>query len=540
MNDKAIEFESSNIKFQKALTKLKTAGLNVTKYENAYNEIISNLHTDNKTIPTSIVDTNSFATDYLTANYSEAIKKLEFLYLELTKYEIYVRVSAFTSYLKEFVKNPKKNSENFETYRESLIDIINKLIRSNTLDYDVEGNIIEEIYEITYYFIKEEIKILGYSKTLAILENNEININFLDKQIIKELETIDFKNPKYANILKMKNQIDSQGFNNPYVSEEFIRELVTCNLNREDIIDIIEILDTKINDNITKLNRIHYELEDEEEKKRKLQKQNNKHRNDILKQTTLFLTSAAIIIGLIFGSIKLAKFKKYYKTINTYSPKNGITTEATYKRGKKDKILIYELAPYKKYESAGFKRETITYDVTDITDISIEEYLDLDLKSLGIDKTRHTEYKNSLTPDDTYDETIRFVEQSIVNENDYQEKTSIGGLIALLLLSAIIEIIIEKIFWEIDFNDSIDPAYPALIAAIIEIKKDFESIKDCKYNQQIIKEKLNELNEKSNVILKENKELISKLLGYYKFIKNNPEYHEETEKIEKTLKLIKK
>ena len=79
-------------------------------------------------------------------------------------------------------------ASDFDIYRESLIDIINKLLKSNTLDYDVEGNIIEEIYEITYHFIKEEIKVLGYSKTLPILTNNETNIHYLDKQITRELE----------------------------------------------------------------------------------------------------------------------------------------------------------------------------------------------------------------------------------------------------------------------------------------------------------------------------------------------------------------
>jgi len=107
-----------------------------------------------------------------------------------------VRVSAFTSYLKGFINNPNKKDNDFDIYRDSLIDIINKLIKSNTLDYDVEGNIIEEIYEITYYFIKEEIKVLGYSKTLPILTNNEINIHYLDKQITRELETINIKEKK--------------------------------------------------------------------------------------------------------------------------------------------------------------------------------------------------------------------------------------------------------------------------------------------------------------------------------------------------------
>ena len=109
MKDKAIEFETTRLKTIKTLNRMKEAGLNVSKYEEIYHKILNTCTHENKTIPASIVNSKTnFATDYLIANYSEAIKELELLLLELTKYEIYLKVSAFTKYLKEFVNNSNK------------------------------------------------------------------------------------------------------------------------------------------------------------------------------------------------------------------------------------------------------------------------------------------------------------------------------------------------------------------------------------------------------------------------------------------------
>ena len=66
MQDKAIEFEATKYKVTKTINNLKNANLNIDKYETIYEKIIEELSNDNKTIPESIVnsDTN-VATDCL-------------------------------------------------------------------------------------------------------------------------------------------------------------------------------------------------------------------------------------------------------------------------------------------------------------------------------------------------------------------------------------------------------------------------------------------------------------------------------------------
>lgn len=533
MYDKAIEFESTKIKVNKKLKMMKEANLNIEKYEEIYQKIITTCNTDNKTIPDSIInsDTN-FATDCLTTNYSKGINALELLDAALSKYEIYVQVSSFTIYLKEFINKQNKLPNDFNIYRESLIDIINRLIKSNTLDYDVEGNIIEEIYEIAYYFIKEEISVLGYSETLKELKENKININYIDKQIVRDLEKINFKDPKYNKLSKTKNKIDSLGFNSTYVNEDLLKELVRSNLSHEEITELIDTLNKQIKENLNKIENKPTLIDKGHTKDIKYYKKN------IVKQIALFITSTSIMASLSFGSIKASRLKKYYNTTTTYSPKTGITTIGEYKYTTKNETFIYEMTPYKK-ELIGnnFKRKETKYNVSEIKDIPIEEYLNIDLNSLGIANEIKTNYKESLTLEDTYEETIRYVEQITVDLNNWEKEIDPNILVISSLCSALVELATDFLFYVLYFNE--DKKYPSFLSAIIKIIENIKKIKKSNLDEKEYTKKVKEINEKYEELLSKNKDLIKELLDYYEVIKNNPEYNEEIKKIEKTLKLIK-
>ena len=534
MQDKAIEFESTKIKVLQTINKMKEASLNVSKYEELYHKILNDCTHENKTIPDSIINsnTNFFATDYLVANYSKAIKELELLFNELSKYEIYVRVSSFTTYLKSFINKTDKTPNDFDLYRTSLIDILNNLVKSSTLDYDVEGNIIEEMYEIAYYFIKEEIKFLGYSPVLDSLSNNQIHINYLDREITRELEKINFKNQKYSCLLTKKKELDSLGFNASYVNEDFLRMLVSYNLKHKDISPIINNLIEKITDNLKIINEGNTTY-------------NNKYykstlRHEISKNAALLISSLSIITGLILGSIKLTKLAatKYNNTITTYSVEDGLEETIEYTDNDEDSIKIYEINPYQK-KLSNYARKVITYDVTNIDGIPLEEYLDIDLASLGIKGESTTERLDELTLNDLYEETIRYVEHIEVNKEDTQTKMDVDAIFALIIIALIafgLEALTEYIFYETNFNEGDTISWYYATKTILE---DIKSLSNERISKKEKEKRLNEINEKSKKLLLENKEMIKKLLAYYEMIKDKKEYEEEVYKIEKVLKRVK-
>ena len=533
MNDKAIEFESKKIEVLKAINKMKEAGLNVQKYEDIYQKILNNCTHENRTIPDSIVNSNTnFATDYLVANYNEAIKELELLYTELTKYEIYVRVSSFTTYLKSFIDKPYKTPSDFEVYRPSLIDILNNLVKSNTLDYNVEGNIIEEMYKIAYYFIKEELRFLGYSPVLDSLSNNQIHINYLDREITRELEEINFKDEKYTLLLTKKKELDSLGFNASYANENFLRVLVSNNLKRKDVSIIINNLIEKVTDNIKTINESN------------MTNDNHYQRNQLLKEISknaaLLISSLSITAGFIFGSVKATKSvaTKYHNTITTYSIEDSIETNTEYRRNNKNSIKIYEVRPYQK-ELSYYTRKVITYDVTNIDGIPLEEYLDIDLASLGIKGKSTTERLNKLTLNDLYEETIRYVEQIEVNKEDTKTEMDFEAIFILIVLVFCvfgIGAMTEAIFFETNFNEGETISWYYAAKTILE---DLKSLSNEKISKKEKAKRLNELNEKSKKLLLENKEMVGKLISYYEIIKDKKEYEEEAARIKKVLKRIK-
>ena len=543
MKDKAIEFETTRLKTIKTLNRMKEAGLNVSKYEEIYHKILNNCTHENKTIPASIINSKTnFATDYLIANYSEAIKELELLLLELTKYEIYLKVSAFTKYLKAFIDNQNKTPSDFELYRPSLIDILNKLINSHTLDYDVEGSIIEEIYEITYYFIKEEYKYLGYSETLDKLKTNETHLSFLDHEIGKELETLNLKDPKYAELAKIKNKIDAIGINSNYAEEELFIALVRSDLNQKRVHEAIDRLTLAIEENLEKMNN-YKEEKATKENELKDHKFNIKDiKGTIAKDIVLFTLSGSIIAGLIIGSIKLAKIKKFKTTDTTYSISNGMTTETDYYTrlfGPNEGTYVVELSPYEK-EISPARRTKTTYDVSIFGDIPLEEYLDLDLASLKSKFYQNIQTKESLNLDDLYEETIRYVEQIKIDKNDYQEKTSVFLLVLFLFISFLIEAFIEYNLYEFDVL-AYSSDYPLLLLrAIEEFLDSYKELQENKKNKQIDIEEINKLNQQFEKILEDNEENIKKLLIYYDMIKNNPEYNKDSQKIDNVLKRVRK
>lgn len=539
MNDKAIEFEAANFKTIKVITKLKETGLNVAKFEKSYNEIINECNNDTKSVPLSFNESpTNFAISYMEISYNKAIRNLELLLLEMSKYEIYVQVFAFTKYIKRFIDNPTKTNSDFIMYRDSLVDILNKLLKSQTLDYDVEGSIVDDIYQITYYFILEEIKFMGISKTLEYIKYNQVHLSHIDKQIHQTLETMNLSDSRYSNLVKTLSLLDAQGINSNYVNENLLRQLASFQLNYEKVSELIEQLLAKINDNIKELDEVDKKINSDSNKHKDKYKIKSIRKN-LFKNITLFITSGSLLAGMVFGCIKLSKDRKYNSTIKIFTSKNEITSQTNYDFNSKNSTTIYELTPYeKKYSHDYYSRTKTTYDVTEIENIPIEEYLYLDLISLGIEGKTETQKKSELELGDLYEEPIRYVRQIEVDKTDYQEMVNPLSLSGLIFASILLEILMEVVFIKSHFSDK--ESVIALISAMKRILSDMNDLSSEKKNKEEIKKGLLDLNEQCEQLINANKQIIKKLMDYYKIIKDNPDYAQEIKKIDDTIKLVRR
>ena len=110
MNDKAIELEADIYKVRKALERLKNIGLDVEKYEKLTEKIIAECN-----LETSYTTDNIFQNAFIETAYLSAISKLDGVYLELNKYEIYLKVASFNQVLKEYIVSKEKKQRRFRT-----------------------------------------------------------------------------------------------------------------------------------------------------------------------------------------------------------------------------------------------------------------------------------------------------------------------------------------------------------------------------------------------------------------------------------------
>lgn len=234
--DLAMIYQSELYRTKKIISKLNDIGLATGNYEDAAYDIEEVCRNSNKENLKKGIEA-PFLIDYLESNYSKAINSLKMLQSELSKYEVYIRINSFTNLLKDIIKNNKITSERLEEIVPQLIDILNELKKNNTLIYSDEQNIVEDIYKIVYYLLKEEVK-LRRSKLYDALVNDEVHSMYLDREISMELKLLDRNDPKNNDIFNRKNILDLNGIDSHYLDYELLSLMVSTTNEIKDIEDV--------------------------------------------------------------------------------------------------------------------------------------------------------------------------------------------------------------------------------------------------------------------------------------------------------------
>ncbi len=474
------------------------------------------------------------------------------------KYEIYLKVASFNQVLKEYIVSKEKNKEDLEQYRNQLLSLLDKLKRSDTLDYQVEGPLVEDIYKLTYAFIKEEIKVLDISPTLKALQNDEIHTYNLDKQIVKELETLDLQDKKYTPIVTHKNKIDAEGINAIYLEEKFISTIVKTTTSEKEIEKKVKELSKQASSYYKKAK----ELEKNIDKKRNYIAKRNKLTRMYLKRmygnVALFATSLGTIVGLVAGSYILGEkivnaiSKKYTVSIDSYSSVDGElpTKEEIYDEAI-NTIQLKEYDPYELQEN-GYTRDILTFDLKNLEEMPLEDYLNVNLEALGITGESTQEYKNSLNLSDLYTETYSVVEklETVKETTEYSKGWHITFFVLFLFSAYFIDLEIESSFLGISVErknkDGEKKEYLiwGFIAALDQLVKNYEKL--TKHKQAISKNEieLSALYITALNLCNENKELFATIEKLFPYIENNTsltkDLEEAKEDLTRTLKIENK
>ena len=541
MKDKAIELEATKIKFLRTIEKMKEVGLKTDKYESEYNEIMDEcLNIINNS---SIKEGTVFSETLLENAYINAKSKLNLLYIKLEQYEVYIKISSFANVLKSFVEKENKSTLEFDEKREILTNLLFKLHHSNTLDYYVEGDLVNNIYELTYKFIKEEIRVLGVSPTIKLLKDDEINRSYLDKEILKDYRKLDITDSKYRLLLNKKEEIDAIGFNSTYLDEDFISLLVNFAINEKYLEEYVDTIDEKS----TSLNEKYAEFLNKKERIERIIENyindTKDNRKKVVKNLSICIGSAGLIAALFVGTFKVIKrmgsTDKYKNVVTTYTVDEGINIEESYSSNKYDSVKLTEYSPYEKNtlgfmasNDVSYTRDVVKYDLTNIGDLEIEEYLEVDPSVLGIKADYKTEKKDELALDDLYENTIREVTKTEVDTEDITKEVLDEFEFKFWLITAYI---VEGLFIAYGIAIANDPWHTSTLGKLSFALTSLKKYKGLKRDS--IEQKKQLLLEMKNTI-NDNMEIFNKAKELLPIYEQDERYQDKSKELHKSLEII--
>ena len=505
--DLAIVYQSELYKTKKIISKLNDLGLDTTNYENAIYDIEETCRNSNKEDLKRGLD-SPFMVDYLEANYSKAINNIKILQSELSKYETYIKVNSFTTLLKNIIKNNKITSKQLDEITPQLINILNDLKKSNTLDYATEKNIVEGIYKITYYLLKEEIK-LGKTTLYDFLLKDEIHTTYLDKEISLELKQLDKNDAKNNDILNRKNLLDLNGVNSHYLDYELLTLLVKVNNKEENIYELFKLtflyqeIDNELDIYSRGIENMYHQIQYNEKEVHYYRKPSR-----YLKNIGSMVISASIIATLFGGPFVVYKKVSHNNslkkiTISTYDSRDNSEKEEEpfYLDNYSTDVIVTKYEPYER-ENDGYYRYVTKYNLGKVNNLSNEEILNIDFDGLGIKKDIEREYEYNVTYENIYKDIYYTISKVNIDEND----TSF----VYTYIFAMVEAVIFAFY-----SSTIDSVYGkrgiisiGLIRGIIKIKEDIKNIKEIsKEKERYIRERKRMINEVKELLNKYDSEL---------------------------------
>ncbi len=546
--DQAIVFKSSLNKINEKIENLKSSNLDMTEFEKARDAIISSLESANvKTYEYSQRGAGLKQQDFLILNYQAALKNLESLYFDLSKYDIYYQATSIFKLIKIFLSTKEKQEEEFTKIRTILITTLKNLLYSDSLDYKVEGPVIEDIFDMTYLFIKEEIAYFDHSETLDSLINLEYCCNYISPRVKKELMTFDLDNPKYLELAKIKNEMDSKG-NFNYTNPSLIKAIVNASTTLEKRLQSVKELEKKINKYNHELTDLKKQVNDADKKifdtNCHLRDQKESFFKNIGKMFINIGLAITLLISANWLSKTITKSDQYGQTTTIY---NSETEEEyllpkEYVESKDDKVTLYNYTPYEEYiendnyHQESYVRSVKTYDLTSAGDMTFEEYLALDLKTLGIEPKENNEYKNALDINDLYTEAYNIIEKITVDQND--KVTTYDELRPLLLLVLLILAVLIYMLYDC----IITPKYnkSKSIENFEYVIEDLKNIKKERMTKKAYKKQLKKLTNQLNDFCKQNIKAISELEKLIPYLEQENYDKDKIEKLNNSIKLARK
>ena len=527
--DEAIKYNGKLQQVKILIEELKKMGLNVDsaiKEVKNIEELVSNKV---EKAYNTYDDSTSFLNSALNFDYTDAIKRIDIL-IELLNSEwkdYYVIINKCNE-----IRSSLNNVEemDFDQVVDSLIGILEIMRASTTINFEIEKDIVNKLYELIYNVMKLELISNNSTKLLDSIKNNETDsiyiANILKREIVSlnNEEVNQMVSSLQSNGIDSRNLLDKQllmligELNNPEMISKLIDEY---KYNKERLDSTKTIKESLEN----KKERSIYNLENSEKAKENIQK---RYKRKIINTTIRALLVSLCLAGASLVTRKYGIDTKYNTEVTTYdSTTDQTTVSEEYTTGEDNKVTITEYTPWRHPEFDdydNYKRYIYTYEVPEY----VYELCDNPKEMLDTKYTeqlipiKEKEEKSKEKPKDFGAKDNRFIITKQTKDLS-DSKTALNKMhtIIILVISLNIITLLEKLYMVFIDKDR--------LKRILEDKK---------YNLEEIEEAKKTINDSDELIQKYEKEkeelielLAEELNVITKVSKTNPEVAKQLKKI---------
>lgn len=453
--DQGIIYEAKLKEAKKIINDLTNIGINVEAYEKEVAGIekdvvrgisnISNNEFANSCTGTAVC----FTQDSISYNYMTYIKRLEEIINTLKEQNNdYFVISNLFDTIRNSILNPKTTDINGVI--DTIIDGLNTMRTSTTIDYRKEKNIVKRMYKLIYEIMKREIVYAKNTRLLDTIRSDEINSIFIADLLKEEIEEVNDDD-----VNNLVSNLQSKGIDSRNLLDKDLIELVAMikdekmlseeqiefEANQEELERLLGLIVTKEAD---------YQLREKnlQETKDEYKDLKIKTRKAGLRATLNAIALAFLLTGGYVLADKIGRVKEYYTDTYTYTSETGTTTnEPGYTRGEDGSVTITELTPW---QSPGFFEEegeykrlkykyTIPEEYLDLHD-NPEEFLDENLKGIIESSSPETESSEELPEDYGYGENKYIIVKQVkdLDKVNMARDYILFGVILSILNSGII------------------------------------------------------------------------------------------------------
>lgn len=407
-SDKSIEYNVILTKVERMITDLAGVGVDTSEFSNEVKKIVAECnnslgHQDITIGPVqSLIETSK---EYA---YQKAITGLQKIKSEIVTYSIYFEASEFCRELEEALnRNKALNSAEIDEYANRLVQMIRSINSSDTRDYQKQEKIVTKIYGLAYELLKCELRTSSTSIIFDEAMANPIVNSYIHREIEEELERLDSKNWENQLAKDYATKIRSKSLDYTYVDIELlnlisnIRELGRC--SHASLLNKIQELEKDIKYNQTNVD--FYQNSIKTAKKPIFGPRFFATLISLFVAGAVFMSGASQLISKYAVKKIFPTKKDIYTTDTQQTPNVEPYQEEQLEVG--ETTYIIEYGPWDKgFLQSSYHRDVTTYNVSEIELETLPEYLELDLEELGYKGTTEDETKETLQPEDLYEEPI--------------------------------------------------------------------------------------------------------------------------------------